>query len=416
LAIHWQQSAATASWLEPPRYDRYKGRSMIGLPGRDWWGVLLAYAIFAAPWPNASTVRAEQLFTGPEIERDDQEVSSPWSPPEDFAADADDTEELPIELESELSAEEDAAAKPKRAGSGGMGGPFGRGGGPPIGYRAFGEPTVDVDNQPTTFEHWGQELSAAFPAWTSDPHLVLISASVSNDLYDTAAVFPTSGLEFPESLWNIRLGANYIRTLRNDWKLMGGINIGSASDVPFGALRDVNPAVFSFLSIPWSGEDAWNLGVFYSPLAEIPFPIPTVAYHWHASDELEMNIGLPAQITWRPTEQFTFTGSYMLLHTITARGNWQIDENWCAYVAYENRNRAWFMHDRERDDERLFSYDQAVLTGIKRTFLEKFAAELTAGYMFGRFYFIGEDYDDRNQDRIDVDAGLTVSAQVGLAW
>lgn len=361
----------------------------------------------------------QSLFEPPNVELEDDDASSPWSPPEEFTAGTDDTEELPLELESELETELDAeldagaAGKPQRGG--GVGGPFGRGGGPPIGYRAFGEPTVDVDSQPTTFEHWGQEISAAFPAWTSDPHLALISASVSNDLYDTAAVFPTSGLEFPESLWNIRLGANYVRTLANDWKVMGGINIGSASDVPFGALRDVNPAVFTFLSIP-RGDDAWNLGVFYSPLAEIPFPIPTVAYHWHASDELEMNIGLPAQITWRPTERFTFTGSYMLLNTISARGSWQLEENWCAYVAYENRNRAWFLHDREHDDERLFAYDQAVLTGIKRMFLEKFAAELTAGYMFERFYFIGEDYDDRNQDRIDVDAGLTVSAQVGLAW
>lgn len=393
-----------------------------------WWSAadvgvrrVLAIALLSGLLSIHERSLGQTLYQPPEIEHEGDGASTPWSPSEDLSARTDDTEELPIQLESKFNAELDnelnagAAGKPQRGG-GGMGGPFGRGGGPPIGYRAFGEPTVDVDNQPTTFEHWGQELSAAFPAWISDPHLVLISASVSNDLYDTAAVFPTSGLEFPESLWNIRLGANYVRTLRNDWKLMGGINVGSASDVPFGALRDVNPAVFSLLSIPWRDEDAWNLGVFYSPLAEIPFPIPTVAYHWHASDEWELNLGLPAQITWRPTEQFTFTGSYMLLHTISARGTWQVDENWSTYIAYENRNRAWFMHDRERDDERLFSYDQALLTGIKRTFLEKFAAELMAGYMFERFYFIGEDYDDRNRDRINVAAGLTASAQVGLAW
>jgi hypothetical protein len=383
--------------------------------GRRALFVSLAMAFAAAPANYCRT--AEPVFPTRNIFSPPISQPQRLPPIDEFAAgiDAsptDDTAELPIDLE--LEAESLASAKPKRGGAG-MGGPFGRGGGPPIGYRAFGEPTVDVDNQPTTFEHWGQEITAAFPAWTSDPHLVLISASVGNDLYDTAAVFPSSGLEFPESLWNIRLGANYIRTLANDWKLMGGINIGSASDVPFGAIRDVNPAVFSFLSLP-RGEDAWNLGVFYSPLAEIPFPIPAVAYNWHASDELDLNIGLPAQITWRPTEQFTFSGSYMLLHTITARGSWQLDENWCAYLAYENRNRAWFLHDRERDDERLFSYDQAILTGLKRTFLEKFAAELTAGYMFGRFYFIGEDYNDRNQDRIDVDPGLTISATVGLEF
>jgi hypothetical protein len=396
---------------------------MVYIAGRPISVRLLAFALVASVQGISAALAAEALIPPPEVKASDDRNSTPWQPPSaatagDFTDSidplTDDSEELPIDLQ--LEADEAASIKLKRAPAGGMAGPFGRGGGPPIGYRAFGEPTVDVDGQPTTFEHWGQEISVMFPGWTSDPHLVLISASVGNDLYDTAAVFPRNDLEFPESLWNIRLGANYIRTFDNDWKWMTGLNIGSASDVPFGAIRDVNPAVFSFLSIPREGENSWNLGVFYSPLSEIPFPIPAVSYHWHASDELQLNIGLPAQITWQPIEQFTFTGSYMLLHTISARGTWQFDEFWSAYIAYENRNRAWFMHDRTRDDERLFAYDQAVLTGLKRKFLERFEAELTAGYMFGRFYFIGEDYDDRNRDRIDVDPGLTVSAQVGVAF
>jgi len=328
-------------------------------------------------------------------------------------------EALPLELEGDQAPDPADSPSPKRGGRGsrgGLGGPFGGGNGSPIGYRAFGEPTRPVEGPPTTFEHWGQEIRLTAPAWTADPHLLLVSTSIANDLFDTAAVFPTSGTEFPESLWNIRLGMTYLRTLANDWKTGAGVNIGSASDRPFATIRDMNPALFAFLSIPESNENAWNFSLFYSPLSEIPFPLPGAAYYWHASDSLQMNIGLPAQLTWQPIEQFTFMASYMLLHTINVRGTWQIDENWSAYVAYENRNRAWFLNDRERDDERLFSYDQGALIGLQRNFFKKFRAEIAGGYLFNRFYFIGEDYLDRNQDRINIDSGLTASAQIGAAW
>lgn len=328
-------------------------------------------------------------------------------------------ETLPLEIANDDGPGDDdelpaAGVASRPTDRGGMGGMFGGGGGSPIGYRFFGEPERPVEGQAGDFAHWGQEIRLSYPVWKSAPHVVLVSTSVTNDLYDTSAVFPR-GTEFPGSLWNIRLGANYFRSLANDWKLGGGVNIGSASDVPFGALRDVNPAVFSFLRIP-RGENAWNLSVFYSPLSEIPFPIPGVAYYWHVSDELQMNVGIPAQLTWKPSESFTFAASYMLLHTINVRGTWHFDEAWSAYVAYENRNRSWFLHDRVRDDERLFAYDQGVLVGLQRRFWSKFQAEVMGGYLFERFYFIGADYADRNRDRIDIEAGATMGAQVGIAW
>lgn len=158
------------------------------------------------------------------------------------------------------------------------------------------------------------------------------------------------------------------------------------------------------------------LPLFYSPLSEIPFPLPGVAYFWHASDELQMNIGLPAQITYQPNESFVFTASYMLLHTINVRGTWNVTEDWSAYVSYENSNRSWFLNDRTRDDDRLFEYAQGVYTGVTRSMWKGLQLEIAAGYLFERFYFIGEDYSDRNRDRIDVGSGAMISAQLGLGF
>lgn len=401
------------SRLEPARDRGYKYSSMFCPKFRNLLARLLAFALdVALQLPSASVAAEPQLAPPVHGETDSAELPARLPPISEYDASIDGPEELPLDLK--LDSDEEAA-KPRRSSRGGMGGPMGSGG-PPLGYRAFGEPTAGVEAQPASFEHWGQEATVTFPAWTDEPHLMLVSTSFVNDLYDTAAVFPRNGQEFPESLWNIRLGMNYFRELQSDWKMGTGVSLGSASDRPFAALRDVNPTMFAFLSIPSRAQNSWNLSVFYSPISEIPFPIPGIAYYWYSSEALQMNIGLPAQVTWQPTERFTVTASYMILHTITARGNWQLDENWSTYLAYENRNRAWFLNDRERDDERLFSYNQALLAGLQRTFFDKFLAELTAGYMFNRFYFISEDYSDRNLNRIDIDSGLTVSAQIGVVF
>jgi hypothetical protein len=299
--------------------------------------------------------------------------------------------------------------------SGGMGGPFGRGG-PPIGLSAMFNPAVSLEGQPGNFSQWGEELRLTAPAWTTNPHLLLVTSSVASDQFKTPAVFPTSGTEFPESLWNIRVGTFYMRPLENGWKFGAGLNVGSASDIPFGAIRHVNPALFSFLNVPRPGENSWNFSVYYLPLSEIPFPIPGVAYFWHASDALQMNIGLPAQITYQPNDTFAFTASYMLLTTVNVRGTWNIDDNWSAYASYESRNRSWYLHDRVKDDERMFAYEQGLFVGVQRPVWRKLKADVSAGYLFDRFYFIGENYDERHRDRIDIAAGASISAQLGLAY
>ena len=307
------------------------------------------------------------------------------------------------------------ASPPRREPPPGFGGPFARSSSP-IGFTTTFDPSVSLEGQVGTFTHWGEELRLAAPAWKVDPHLLLVTSSVSADQFNTSAVFPTSGTEFPDSLWNIRLGTFYMRPLDNGWRFGAGLNVGSASDRPFAAIRDVNPAVFTFLNVPRPNDNAWNFALFYSPLSEIPFPVPGVSYLWHASDALQINIGLPAQIVYQPTDAFVFTASYMLLTTVNVRGTWHINEFWSAYAAYESRNRSWYLNDRTNDDDRLFAYEQGLFVGIQRPIWKKLTADISAGYLFDRFYFIGENYDDRHKDRIDLESGATISAQLGVAF
>ncbi len=74
------------------------------------------------------------------------------------------------------------------------------------------------------------------------------------------------------------------------------------------------------------------------------------------------------------------------------------------------------MHDRPDDQERLFYYDQRLSLGLQATLLNYLLVDLSAGYLFDRFYFTGENFSDRDQNRIDIGNGPFVSLQASLKW
>ena len=74
------------------------------------------------------------------------------------------------------------------------------------------------------------------PVWMDGPNGVMFMGGVSNRLIQTNAVLPDTGQPYPSELWNAHLGLMYHRQLDNGWMAGGGINLGSASDRPFGAL------------------------------------------------------------------------------------------------------------------------------------------------------------------------------------
>ena len=49
-------------------------------------------------------------------------------------------------------------------------------------------------------------------------------------------------------------------------------------------------------------------------------------------------------------------------------------------------------------------------------FLKHLSLELSGGWAFDRFYFEGEDYDDRDDNRIDVESGPFGKAMVSVRF
>ena len=129
--------------------------------------------------------------------------------------------------------------------------------------------------------------------WRDGGDVLMLSAGVRNSMFFTDAILPDSHRPFPNELWNVHLGTNYMHKFDNGWSGMLGINFGSASDKPFHSINEMNVGFMSFLQIPvWNDRDAWRFSLMYSPVGNLNFPIPGVAYLWNPSDTLHASIGI----------------------------------------------------------------------------------------------------------------------------
>lgn len=305
------------------------------------------------------------------------------------------------------------AAKPE-PGLPGMGmGPAGAG---PFRYSATWFPSTHVDGQNADWGLVGQDLQFMCPLRVDPPGMWLLTGSVRHRLIDTDAIMPTTGEAYPGELWNVNLGLMYHRKLANGWLAGGGVSLGSASDGPFGAVRDLNVSMNAMLRVPQGERNAWMYFLMYSPLGELDFPIPGVAFNWNPSEKFRANIGLPFQLTYRPDEHWVLEASYMLIHTIRAKATYRFGERMAVFGAYDWSSEVYSLADRVDDDERFYMYDQRLTLGLE-TALASFATlTVTAGYAFDRYSFTGTRWDTTGDNRVDIGDGPLATLQLGLRY
>jgi hypothetical protein len=284
----------------------------------------------------------------------------------------------------------------------------------PFSYKFYWQAKSPVPGQHTDFELNGNALNIFVPVMKGEHDSIMLTTGVDAEMINTSAIFPDSGRPFPDSLWNIHLGLNYMHRLENGWLASAGVNVSSASDQPFGQLRDTTAGILMFLRIPRQENDAINLGIMYAPMSEIQFPIPVVSYLWWPSKELRMNIGLPLQIMYSPYKDLTLDLSYMLIHNIHSQATYRLNEKWNIYTAYDWTNHTWYLSDREDDQEHLHNYAQSLTVGVQSKLASHLNLDLSAGYMFDRYYFTGKNYQDESYDHISIGNCFSLSLKINV--
>ena len=257
---------------------------------------------------------------------------------------------------------------------------------------------------------------ATHPLWTDPLDALSLLGGVGNRLIDTDAILPDTGRPIPADLWNIHLGLQYFRQLADRWMTGGGVSVGSASDHPFAGIREMEVGMNAMLKIPQVEQNAWLFSLMYSPTGELNFPVPGVAYNWNPSPQFHANIGLPFMATWRPTDQWEFQASYMLIHTVHVKAQYWLTKGLIAFAAYDFSNEAYLLLDRPEENDRFFIYDERVSTGLQTRFLGCWTASVSAGYVFDRYMFEGTSFSTSSADRVDLGSGPFVSLNLGARY
>jgi len=287
-------------------------------------------------------------------------------------------------------------------------------------YRLTVVPDQPVDRQPTDLGLIQHDFTLAGPLWQSATDEWGGSFRVRAQDFDTRAVLPDTGERFPDELYNIRFGTSYRHRFASGWIAGGHLRVGSPSDRPFHSFDEVELGATAFLSVPARERDAWLFFIDYSNTREFLEDIPVVpgfGYAYRPSEQFSAVIttGI-ASIQYRPTEKLTLQASYVAVRTVDARIMYQIFRPVRLWAGFDWGSERYLRAERRDTDDRLFYHEKRVRVGATIGLARWLYVEVVGGYTFDRFYFEGEGYSDRDENRIDVGDGPFAALRVGVRF
>ena len=275
---------------------------------------------------------------------------------------------------------------------------------PEADFRATSYPDKPAKEQPTDIGWLENRFTFSTPLWQNSSNEFAISGYARYVDLDHQAILPDNGAPLPDELWNIRFGPAYRHRFDNGW--VGGalLLVGSASDKPFDSKDELTVLATAFLRIPHRERNAWLVSLNYTNFGEYlgNAPFPGLAYIWSPSDKLTTVIGVPfSSIQARPTERLTINLHYVPVRTVAARLIYEIFRPLRFLAGFDWDNDSYFRAGRSDKDDKLYYYEKRWTAGF-RFDLRHVGFELTGGYAFNRFFFEGEGYGDRHDNRIDL--------------
>ncbi len=279
-----------------------------------------------------------------------------------------------------------------------------------VGYDVEHHLSRSVRGQRADLKWTAQSINVLGTVWSDDANELSMTARLDVWHFDTGARFPDTGERFPSHFWDVRVGANYRRLLDEGRMLGARVEVGSPSDSPFASYRELSVDASGFYRLPAGDDAAWLFMLNYSNMREFlrNVPLPGAAWHWRPDKNFELLAGVPrASLRWRPAEMeaLELSAYYMMLRTVHGRLGYRLTEGLELYGAFDWSNRQFLRRDRPDKSDRLFFYSKQLRGGAVWRIARQVSLEGFAGYAFDSFFFEGEKYGDRDQNRLDVSDG-----------
>lgn len=275
-----------------------------------------------------------------------------------------------------------------------------------------------ISDQPSDFSLTEHYLRVPGYRSLSEDHEFLVGASLYFLDVGTDAMFPNTADSFPEYFANPQLHLAYKERIVGD-KIWGtSLTLGSPSDRPFGDIRDVALEATAFLRLPVDQtNDAWLFFLNYSNARQAlqHIPLPGIAYVHEPSEDFLAYLGVPwIFVRYNPAPRWTLRASYTMPRDVYAKASYELSDELTIYGQFDWGSDIFFRHDRRDDGDRLFYYKKSLSAGIRWDITDDLYVNFSAGYCFDRFFFEGEDYDDRSFNRINIGDGPFIALHAAL--
>ena len=286
-------------------------------------------------------------------------------------------------------------------------------------YRYTFYPERKVEDQQTHFTMTEQRVTLFAPLNQDSTNEFAFAAKTLYQDIDTRARFPEAGGRFPSELWDASASVSYRHKFDNGWTGGVALTVGSASDEPFNSVDEMYFRLVALVRVPQGERNSWLFSLIYASDEEVfgrTLPVPGIAYAWVPSDRFRAVIGFPfSMIQYKPFESLTLDAEYFPIYTVRSRATWEIFRPLRAYVGFQWDSDHFYRADREDKDDKIFYREMRLYAGI-RFDLRHIGFEVTGGYAFNRFYFEGEGYSDRHDNRIDVGSTPFIVGKVNLRF
>ncbi|MFC1782802.1 hypothetical protein ACFL02_04360 [Planctomycetota bacterium] len=281
-------------------------------------------------------------------------------------------------------------------------------------YRLQGFNDRSVKQQNADLAFIQHELNLTVPLQQNEQSNFTIFSGLSLMDIQSNAMLSDAAVKLPDKLWDINLGGSYQYNFDDDKAAGLIISAGSPSDKPFDQADVIAVNVTGTLKHPARGNDTWLFFLNYATNREfLPnIPIPGFAYFWNPNPKLKALVGIPfASAEYEFTDDLSLKASYLIPRTIHTEVNFQLTDPVSLYSGFHWQNQRFFRAGRDDKDERLFYYEKKLSGGIRLNLNNNITLDIFSGYAFDRFFFEGEDYDDRSKNRIAFRDGFFAGIQ-----
>ena len=225
-------------------------------------------------------------------------------------------------------------------------------------------------------------------------------------------------MQLPGALWEIKFGPTYRHKFDNGWIAGLNVSVGSSSNRPFHSMDEVTARATAFLRVPQGERNAWIFTLNYTNYSEYfsGFPVPGIDFLYSPNDNFTLVFGFPfTSLEWKPFEKLTLQINYVPVRTVIAKVTYEVFQPLRVWVGFDWDDDWYLRANRTDTGDRLFYYEKRITGGI-RFDLRHVGFEVSGGYAFDRFYFEGDKYSERNDNRIDIHSGPFVIGKISLRF